>query len=355
MTVKKILMMPDYRASNPYQALLAQELRSPSLEVTFYQGYRRIFPLSRAIADNSADILHLHWLTPYLKGKTWLTSLIYSLKLLIDLWLLRLQGIKIVWTIHNHLAHNCQFPRLELWLRKNILHLADEAIVHNHSSFNSLAPLLSLKNPQKNSKLNIIPHGNYRQIYQPAISKIEARQQLNLHTTGNLYLNLGKIRPYKGIEQLLQIWQQNKTFLADATLLIAGEPIDAEYGAKISALTAKSTRAILQTDFIPTARMHLYFSAADVVVLPFNSILTSGSLMLAMSYNKPIIAPRIGGIPETLESADSLLYEPSDRDGLLKALEASSQIDLAELSARVGQISDRLNWKEIAQATGKLY
>ena len=347
---KKILMMPDYRSDNPYQSLLAQELRSPSLKVCFPQGYRRIFPLSRAIQDNSADILHLHWLTPYLRGKNWFTSLFYSFKLLIDLWLIRLKGIKIVWTIHNHLAHNCQFPQLELWLRKRIANLVNEVIVHNHSATNCLAILDS-----NSQKLNIIPHGHYRQVYQPAIDSTEARRKLNLPIDGCLYLNLGMIRPYKGIEHLLQIWQQYQFLTIDSTLIIAGKPLDTAYGATISALATKTEKVILQADFIPPANMHLYFSAADVVVLPFTNILTSGSLILAMSYSKPIVAPCSEGIKETLQTANDLLYDPSDRQGLLKALKASTQIDLAELSSRVNLASDRLNWDKIARETARLY
>ena len=354
---KKILMMPDYRDHNPYQLLLAQALRSPELKPVFSQGYRRILPLYRACQDNSANVLHLHWLTPYLRGKSWLVSLIYSCKLLVDLGLIRLQKITIIWTVHNHLTHDCQYPKLEAWLRKNLFKLADEIIVHNHASIERLQllhPDLNL-DLDRHHKLNVIPHGNYRQIYQPAIDRATARAKLNLPQHGYLYLNLGMIRPYKGIENLLQAWQASSKLAQNHTLLVAGKYLDSAYGKKITALTGATKGVIFQPQFIPAEEMHLYFSAADVVVLPFTSILTSGSLILAMSYNKPIVAPNQGGIKEILETANSLLYDSGDRLGLSKALQVSTQIDLRQLSARVSQISDRLNWHEIAQATAKLY
>jgi glycosyltransferase involved in cell wall biosynthesis len=93
------------------------------------------------------------------------------------------------------------------------------------------------------------------------------------------------IRPYKGIENLLQVWQANQTSFQNHTLLIAGKPLDTAYEQKIAALITKSSNTILQANFIPSDLMHLYFSAADVVVLPFTQILTSGSLILPMSYN----------------------------------------------------------------------
>lgn len=354
-TNKKILMMPDYRQDNPYQSLLAQALRSQFCQVLFPQGYRRIFPIYRAVQDRRAEILHLHWITPYLKGETWLMRLVYSCKLLLDLWLIHRRGIKIVWTVHNHLAHNCQFPRLELLLRQQLANLADQIIVHNHSSMNYLYRSWNLDQEKYRAKFTIIPHGHYRHLYQPAVEQAVARKQLNLPGDGYIYLNLGMIRPYKGIENLLQVWQLNQNIFPNHNLLIVGKPLEEVYGAKISALVEQNSKVIFRPDYIPSEQMHLYFSAADVVVLPFKSILTSGSLILAMSFKKPIIAPRQGGIPETLLSADSLLYDSSDREGLLNSLKSSTQIDLEQLSHQVGRASDRLDWDKIAEATAKLY
>lgn len=354
----KVLMMPDYRHDNPYQSLLAQELRSHSPDfahdISFTSDYRRVFPLFRSVKDHEATVLHLHWLTPYLKGKTYLTRLFYSLKLIFDLWLIRFKGIKLVWTIHNYLSHNAQFPKLELWLRKRVSNLADEIIVHNYSSAKYLQQVKQI-NSQISSKLTVIPHGHYRDIYPSAIPQIEARAKLNLPINGYLYLNLGMIRPYKGIENLVQVWQSNQTIFQAHTLLIAGKPIDATYEAKITELTSNGNKIIFHPDFIPSERMHLYFSAADVVVLPFTNILTSGSLILAMSYQKPIIAPRQGGITETLNQAASLVYDSRDFQGLEKALKASTEIDLTELSNQIKIACDRLDWHKIAQQTAQVY
>ncbi|MEB3209749.1 MAG: glycosyltransferase, partial [Leptolyngbyaceae bacterium] len=99
----------------------------------------------------------------------------------------------------------------------------------------------------------------------------------------------------------------------------------------------------------------VYFSAADIVVLPFRSVSTSGSLLLAMSYGKPVIAPKIGGIASTLAEADDLLYDPDDDLGLLHALNAGMEINDVEMGKRVNQVCDRLSWASIAQQTSQLY
>ena len=347
----KVLMMPDYCSDNPYQSLLAVGLRSHGAEIIFPIGYRRVLPFYRAVQDNSATVLHLHWLAPYIKGQTWLMRLIYSLKILMDLWLTRLKGVTIIWTIHNHLTHDCPFPELELWLRKKLTQIADKIIVHNHATLKQLQEAWKLKL----DNVTVIPHGHYRDVYQPPIAQSAARKLLNLPLDGYLYLNLGMIRPYKGLENLLQVWQANQAIFQAHTLLIAGKFLDSAYGKKITALISKTEQAILQANFIQSDRMHLYFSAADVVVLPFTNILTSGSLILAMSYDKPIIAPSQGSIQETLKGADNLLYDPSDRQGLAKALKISTHIDLQQLSNQVRLASDRLDWDKIARQTVRLY
>jgi hypothetical protein len=91
--------MPDYRIENPYQALLAEGLQQEQVGVHFPTGYRRVFPIFRAIKDCSVPIqaLHLHWISPYTKGESWLKRSLYSLKFLVDvsslaLWELKLFG-----------------------------------------------------------------------------------------------------------------------------------------------------------------------------------------------------------------------------------------------------------------------
>ena len=108
-------------------------------------------------------------------------------------------------------------------------------------------------------------------------------------------------------------------------------------------------------EFIEDNRMHLFFSAASVVVLPFKQILTSSSLVLAMSYARPVVAPKLGGIPETLDDANWLLYDPSDELGLLHAFKESMESDLSTLGQIVRQICDRMDWPNIAQKTQQLY
>lgn len=349
----QVLMMPDYRVDNPYQTLLAQSLESNGVQVHFPLGYRRVFPIFRAVKTSPQpfDVLHLHWLSPYTKGDQWLVKFVYSVKFLIDVLITRWIGVRVVWTVHNRISHDSKFPGLDLWTRRILAQLVDRIILHNHSTLEAIAQDYRFDI----AKATVIPHGHYRSIYKPAIDERSARSQLGLLPTGRLYLHQGQLRPYKGIEQLLKIWGENQdTFYGD-TLLIAGKPLDAVYEQKLRQLVSDIHMVRLYAEFVEGEKIHLFFSAATVVVLPFEKILTSGSLVVAMSYGKPIIAPKLGGIPETLEIAGSLLYDPDDQQGLLQALIKTHNINLGELGQQVTEVCNKLDWLKIAAKTSKVY
>lgn len=348
-----VLMMPDYRLDNPYQTLLAQALSQEQVEVKFPVGYRRIFPIFRAIKDSSEpiDILHFHWLSPYLKGDHWFIRFIYCIKFCLDILCTRLRGVKVVWTIHNDVSHDTQFAWLEHATQWALAKLSNRLIVHHASTVPKISRLYSIDA----SKFEVIPHGHYRDIYRSAIPSNDARQILGVPETGRIYLNLGMVRPYKGIERLLNIWQEHSEFLEDSILLIAGQVTDEAYGLSLQQQASNIKNILLHLRFVESEKIHLYFSAADVVVLPFKHVLTSGSLILAMSYNKPIIAPNIPSIIETIDGANSLLYDPDDELALLHSLKESMRTDLQELKTLINKACDRLDWQRIGMTTCQLY
>ncbi|MCL6435188.1 MAG: glycosyltransferase [Leptolyngbyaceae cyanobacterium HOT.MB2.61] len=348
-----VFMTPDYRVDNPYQTLLTQALEAEGADVQFPVGYRRVFPIFRAIKSSAApiDVLHLHWLNPYLKGSNWLVRWIYTLKFLVDVLITKLSGVRVVWTVHNARSHEALFPALELWAQQTLAKLSDRLIVHHNAAMDEIVPMYRFSP----AKVSVIPHGHYRNNYGPAVDPQFAREMLGLPTTGRIYLNLGMLRPYKGVENLLNLWQTHADLMAGHTLLIAGKPLDEAYKQHLVEQASQIRGVLIHPVFVEDSQIPLYFSAADVVVLPFERILTSGSLLLAMSYGKPIIAPRTGGIAETLGKADELLYEPTDEQGLLYAFKQSMQTDLNELSELVNKECDRLDWAAIAHKTHQLY
>jgi glycosyltransferase involved in cell wall biosynthesis len=50
--------------------------------------------------------------------------------------------------------------------------------------------------------------------------------------------------------------------------------------------------------YIPVSEIELYVTAADLIVLPYADILNSGSAILGLSFDRPILVPDIGAMPE---------------------------------------------------------
>ena len=137
----------------------------------------------------AVHILHLHWLSPYLKGNNAFKYAAYAIKLLADLALVRSRGIRVVWTIHNAMPHEANHPAIERWLRRRIANLADANIVTRRrlcaKSESELAVGLN--------KTVIIPHGHYRDVYNPAMDRTAALRELGIPANTRVALYFGTL------------------------------------------------------------------------------------------------------------------------------------------------------------------
>lgn len=343
----KVLMMPDYRHDNPYQTLLAKALKVEHVQTIFPAGYKRVFPIFRQAQKHQVSLIHLHWPDPYFKGGSLSIKLIYGIKLICDVICCRLSGKRIVWTIHNLVSHDSRFCSIEQNSYILLAALSSALIVHS---------LFAATEVQKMYKANIkkmfvIPHGHYREVYGQTMAKNVAREKLNLPMHANIFLNFGMVKPYKGLEELIKIWKENDFGL----LLIAGQAMNENYKVYIGDLINNHPEIIWFNQFVPEDEVHFYFSSADVVILPFRSVLTSGSLMLAFSFGKPVIAPSIGIAKEIFENVDELLYDPGNTQGLARSIKKSCSVDLLGLSKGIAERIDIFNWNEIGKKTAEVY
>lgn len=138
------------------------------------------------------------------------------------------------------------------------------------------------------------PHPVY-DIYGASIPKAEARRQLGLPLEAPMVLFFGLIRPYKGLDLLLEALPETPEVHA----LIAGECYGdwQPYQTLIERYRLQE-RVHLHTYFIPNERVSLYFSAADMVVQPYRSATQSGISQIAYHFEKPMLVTDVGGLPE---------------------------------------------------------
>lgn len=348
----KVLFLPDGSRANPYQRELAQALGKLGVHVTLSDGIGRMPILGAIKAHGRPEVLHLHWTHPFLAGSTKLKTLLKAIRFIVELFLVKLSGVNLVWTAHNLLSHESTHPRLELFFRRIAARFYDRLIVHCSSAREALIRAYRLSGRFSN-KIHVIPHGNYINSYENRISKAQARAKLGFDHEATIFLSFGHIRAYKGILLLIDAFQRLDH--PHARLLLVGRPADEAVTAEILRRCSSDHRIYTDLRFVPDEEVQFYMNAADVVVLTYRDILTSGSALLGMSFGRAIIAPRLGCLVEILDDRGSLLYDPSEKEGLLGAMKQALTSDLVAMGLHNYGKAEQYDWRVIARNTCGVY
>jgi glycosyltransferase involved in cell wall biosynthesis len=251
----------------------------------------------RRAAAAEADVVHFQWLT------------IQPL----DVRLLP-AGRPLVLTAHDILPREPR--RGQLAAQRRLYDRVDAVVVHSEHGRDRLVDGLGI-GP---GKVHVIPHGAFDHLIdvpgaRPLPGELAAVRK-------PVVLCFGLLRPYKGIDVLLEAWRK----ITDAELWIVGMPrMDI---AQLRDRAAPSVRWISR--FIPDEEVASYFRRADLVVLPYLEIDQSGVLATALAFGAPLLLTAVGGFPEVAARGAAALVEPGDP----AALAAELQRLLGDPSAR---------------------
>jgi glycosyltransferase involved in cell wall biosynthesis len=349
----KVLFLPDYSEANAYQRELSTGLEGLGVRVTADPTRpRRIAPVTEAIRRHGRpDIIHLHWTEPYIAGSGGI-SRIKSQRMLLELRLAHAAGIGIVWTAHDLFRHDRDADPRERAFMRSLFGLADAVIVHCQAAAAALADELGVE-PSQRTRIKVVPHGHYAGAYADTMSRAEARAQLEIAPDARVFAFVGWVRPYKGVTELLAAF--GEVAAPGARLLVAGRALDEAYAARIRAMAAQDERVRLSLEFVPDDELQYYLRAADVVAAPFLEIFTSGSVLLAMSFGRAVIAPRRGCVVDTLDEAGGILYDADDPQGLVAALRVAIDADLEVMGRYNRDHLERFAWSRVAAATREVY
>lgn len=172
--------------------------------------------------------------------------------------------------------------------------------------FNSVDYFITMSKSVQNDLLSYYPNSKQKLLFHPVYSnfgepvdKETAKNQLKIKNE-NVILFFGFIRDYKGLDILLNAAAIIKDKL-DFDLVVAGEFYSNEdkYLSLINKLQLEQ-KVKLFNDFIPTNEVKYFFSACDVVVLPYKSATQSGIVQIANNFNKPVISTNVGGLGEVV-------------------------------------------------------
>ena len=349
----KVLFLPDYSEANAYQRALSAGLETLGVRVSADPtGSRRLLPVTGALRRHGKpDIIHVHWTEPYIAGGG-KVSRTKARRTLTELRLAKRAGIGLVWTAHDLFRHDRAEDPAELDFMRSLFEVADAVIVHCAAAADGLLDTLEV-GPDGRAKVAIIPHGHYRGAYPDTTTRTEARHELGLDADAKVVAFVGWVRSYKGVFELMTAFSNVDD--ADARLVIAGRAVDGAYGARVTATAKGDPRIMLRLGFVPDDQLQTYLRAADVVATPFLEIFTSGSVLLAMSFERAVIAPRRGCVIDTLDDAGGILYDADDPQGLEGALRVALDADLEAMGRHNGERLDRFDWNRVAEATLEVY
>jgi glycosyltransferase involved in cell wall biosynthesis len=203
------------------------------------------------------------------------------------------------------------------------------------------------------ARVHVIPHG--------ALSPWEGEEASALPAElggadGPVALFFGLLRPYKGVDLLLDAWRGIAAGgLGDAAeLWIVGMP-----RMDITSLKAAAPPGVrFLSRFVSDAEILALMRRASFVVLPYREIDQSGVAFTALGAGAPLLLSDVGGFPELAATGAARTFAAGDARGLRRHIEdlLAHPAALAEMSACAGRAADgEYSWTGIAQRTLALY
>lgn len=319
-------------------------LRFPRLRRTLKTGEYavNVAALNLAVRRGRYDVVHLQWLP------------------LAELWpgvaarevrALRRGGVPVVLTVHNALPHDRDIALHRL---VRVYRAADALVCHTRSSARQLAGIPSIRP----ARVRYIPHGP---IDLDGEGDVTAGSAERPSADGPTVLVFGFLRPYKGIETLLEAWPGVLERVPSAALRIVGSG-PAEYvtflADRVRELDIGSS-VRLERRFLPEAELAGRIAAADVLAFPYYEITQSGALLAGLAAGRAVVASDLDGFRETIRDGETgLLVPPGDRESLSRAV--IRLLEAPALRERLGRtaardVHERFGWDRVARRTLELY
>jgi len=201
------------------------------------------------------------------------------------------------------------------------------------------------------AKYRQVPHPVY-EIFRGEMSRGEARKRLGLGEEEKVVLFFGYVRAYKGLNYLIDAVPKILQTMP-VKVLVVGEFYDdrGPYENQIARLGVQSVVRISDR-YVPNEEVGLYFSAADVVVLPYVSATQSGIVQIAYNYDRPVITTDVGGLPEVVvEGRTGYVVPARDPEALAAAVvRFFSEGRAAEFAENIHREKEKYSWDRLVEA-----
>ncbi|PWK65646.1 glycosyltransferase family 4 protein [Aminobacter sp. AP02] len=298
----RLIIYPDYAEANPYIKMMYGDLQDD------YDCSFGSVEQAAALARHEPVTLHLHWEDAIVRGVRSEDVPDVMANFIACLDRLKAYGGRFFWTVHNLTPHDSVDQDLSLEFTKQLVMRAN--CIHVHDDW--IARRIAHVAPT-DAKIVTIEHPSYANCYPEKASCSTARASLGLDDEQTIFLCFGNIRRYKGIDKLLNL---APSVAGRATFVIAGR--SGSYDPR----GAPPENCYCIDGHIDDEKLSLLYSAADFAVMPFEQMTTSGSLLLALSFGVPVIAPAHQGVISLVrDGSQGFLYQPLEAQGLEQAIE----------------------------------
>ena len=283
-----------------------------------------IIRTAQRIRKEHPDLVIVQWWHPYFAPCYWLLCKF-------------LGKIKILFLCHNVFPHE-RFP-MDRWLTKRALRQGDYFLVQSRTDEADLKQIC----PAANYQRVVLP--TFQAFRMTGISREASREKLGMDPSERILLFFGFVRPYKGLKYLLQAMPMIVSQVKGIRLLVVGDfDGDKEDYERLIRENSLEAYVNIVEGYIPDQEVEPYFSACDLVVLPYESATQSGIIQIAYGFQKPVAATRVGGLPEVVtEGKTGLLAKPKD------------PASLAEAVIHFFALGDTVDWKENIKQEEKKY
>jgi glycosyltransferase involved in cell wall biosynthesis len=274
----------------------------------------------------AADIRHFQWLP--------LEPL--------DLLLLPRERPRLL-TMHNVLRRDGPDRRT-----RRLAERMDAVVVHTHAGARRLAEL-----GVPDDRVRVIPHGAFEHLTRQPM-EVPLPEELAA-VEGPVVLYFGTIRPYKGVDVLLEAFSE----VDGAELWVVGSPLGMSMEPLLQLARVAPGRVRFVTRYVTDAEAPAFLRRADLLVLPHLQVDQSGVLFAGLAFGKPMVLSDVGGFGELArDHGAGRLVAPGDPAALAGALQdlladAGARLALGERAATAA--AGPFSWDRIAEGTLSLY
>jgi glycosyltransferase involved in cell wall biosynthesis len=282
-----------------------------------------LFKALRFLRSRRPRVLLLEWWT----AATLHTYLVLAI-------VARVTGMRVVIELHE-LQDPGEAGGYGHWVLRALIRLAHGCIVHSKADWQ----LFEANYGPMDMRVALVPHGPYDQYgdlqetSDPAMADVISAVR-TAPKSGDVVnvLFFGLIRPYKGLEDLLRVFNALPREEAERFwLTVVGETWEGcTEPAHLIATSPHADRITFVNEYVPDEVVGAAFAHADVAVLPYRRSSSSGILHVGMSWGLPIVVTSVGGLPEAASGyAGAVFVPPGDPDmlkeGLMKAATLAGQ------------------------------